>query len=299
MTVLRPLHAGEAAVSLEAAWGLAQSPVTSLYPSFADGIKMREEFFRAADPGKDAPGETLVQLSDGEFCGLIRYEALPEDRGINFSAFVSRQPERATEEFLAWAGRRYPGWQVDFGLHEENAAACAVLEKAGWVRTEECRVCALALKEGAGLELAAEGVEPVTARTFPEFTALHDQTEGMYWNSARLQTAYFQENSPWRLTLYRRRGKAVAGLCWRTFGDLAEIFSLDPQGGSDGEAMAALLAQGLAEARRRGARGMYFFCDTDSQARAAQQAGMGLLGRYWLYQGTLPRRDAKLFEQTP
>ena len=38
---------------------------------------------------------------------------------------------------------------------------------------------------------------------------------------------------------------------------------------------------------------MYFFCDTASQARAAQAAGMSLFGRYQLYQGTLSPASAK------
>ena len=86
----------------------------------------------------------------------------------------------------------------------------------------------------------AENVEPVTARTFPEFSRLRHRTAGMYWNSPRLRAAYFRENTPWRLTLYR----------WRRFGDLAEIFGVDFEGEFDGEARTALLAQSLAEARR-------------------------------------------------
>ena len=68
---------------------------------------------------------------------------------------------------------------------------------------------------------------------------------------------------------------------------------MDFEGEFDGEAMAPLLAQSLAEARRTGARAMYFFCDTAPQARAAQVAGMGLFGRYQLYQGALPPAFAK------
>lgn len=181
---------------------------------------------------------------------------------------------------------------MDFGLHGENAGPRSVLEKAGWTLAEECRACVRSFAGGFAPR-PAETVEPVTARTFPEFSRLHDRTAGMYWNSPRLQAAYFRENTPWRLTLYRRQGRAVAGLCWQRFGDLAEIFGVDFEGEFDGEAMAALLAQSLAEARRTGARAMYFFCDTAPQAQAAQDAGMRLFGRYQLYQGVLPAAPAK------
>ena len=290
--MLRPLTAAREAAALETSWALAQSPATSLYPSFADGIKTREEFLRAASLRNAAPGEALAHLSDGEIQGLIRYEALPEGRLLTFSAFAARNPARATAEFLAYAAARYPGWQVDFGLHGENAGPRSVLEKAGWTRTEECRVCVCPLAGNISPSLA-ENVEPVTPRTFSEFAHLHHRTAGMYWNSPRLRAAYFRENTPWRLTLYRRQGRAAAALCWQRFGDLAEIFGVDFEGEFDGEAMAPLLAQSLAEARRTGARAMYFFCDTAPQARAAQAAGMGLFGRYQLYQGALPPAFAK------
>ena len=226
MTVLRPLTAAREAAALETSWALAQSPATSLYPSFADGIKTREEFLRAASLRNAAPGEALAHLSDGEIQGLIRYEALPEDRLLTFSAFAARNPARATAEFLAYAAARYPGWQVDFGLHGENAGPRSVLEKAGWTLTEECRVCVCPLA-GNISPSPAENVEPVTPRTFSEFAHLHDRTAGMYWNSPRLRAAYFRENTPWRLTLYRRQGRAAAALCWQRFGDLAEIFGVD------------------------------------------------------------------------
>ena len=128
---------------------------------------------------------------------------------------------------------------MDFGLHGENAGPRSVLEKAGWTLAEECRVCVCPLAEGF-VPRPAENVEPVTARTFPEFSRLRHRTAGMYWNSPRLRAAYFRENTPWRLTLYR----------WRRFGDLAEIFGVDFEGEFDGEARTALLAQSLAEARR-------------------------------------------------
>lgn len=96
----------------------------------------------------------------------------------------------------------------------------------------------------------SENVEPVTVRTFPEFSRLRHRTAGMYWNSPRLRAAYFRGNTPWRLTLYRRQGRAAAALCWRRFGDLAEIFGVDFEGEFDGEARTVLLAQSLAEARR-------------------------------------------------
>ena len=290
--MLRPLTAAREAAALETAWALAQSPATSLYPSFADGVKTQSEFFRAASLRNAAPGEALAHLSDGEIQGLIRYEALPEDRLLTFSAFAARNPARATAEFLAYAAARYPAWQVDFGLHGENAGPRSVLEKAGWTLTEECRVCVCPLA-GNISPSPAENVEPVTPRTFSEFAHLHHRTAGMDWNSPRLRAAYFRENTPWRLTLYRRQGRAAAALCWQRFGDLAEIFGVDFEGEFDGEAMAPLLAQSLAEARRTGARAMYFFCDTASQARAAQAAGMSLFGRYQLYQGALPPAFAK------
>ena len=186
--MLRPLTAAREAAALETSWALAQSPATSLYPSFADGIKTREEFLRAASLRNAAPGEALAHLSDGEIQGLIRYEALPEGRLLTFSAFAARNPARATAEFLAYAAARYPAWQVDFGLHGENAGPRSVLEKAGWTRTEECRVCVCPLAEGF-VPRPAENVEPVTARTFPEFAHLHHRTAGMYWNSPRLRAA--------------------------------------------------------------------------------------------------------------
>ena len=40
--MLRPLTAAREAAALETSWALAQSPATSLYPSYADGIKTRE-----------------------------------------------------------------------------------------------------------------------------------------------------------------------------------------------------------------------------------------------------------------
>ena len=70
ITVLRPLTAAREAAALETAWARAQSPATSLYPSFADGVKTQSEFFRAASLRNAAPGEALAGLvPPGKFRG--------------------------------------------------------------------------------------------------------------------------------------------------------------------------------------------------------------------------------------
>ena len=84
---------------------------------------------------------------------------------------------------------------MDFGLHGENAGPRSVLEHAGWTLTEDCRVCVRSLAGGFAPR-PAENVEPVTARTFPEFSRLHHRTAGMYWNSPRLRAAYFRKTRP-------------------------------------------------------------------------------------------------------
>lgn len=268
--MLRSLRPEEFDRYLDFAYALACNLTRSGFPTYADGVKTREDFIRMSRRAlTDDTEEILLFEQEGKVSGWIHYFVIPEDRYLQTCAFCIEEGTReALAEFINFARERFPGYACYLGFSTENTEATAALDGWGWERIEESYCDAL---DFASYELQAEhpDVLGVTKDNYPLFAALHDQKTDMYWNTERIYEALDQ----WGIFLLLRDGseKAAGAIYYRLWDDtsMSEIFGVDYPGGVyDGEVYRMLLTAVLNAEKRRGVRHMVCFHEQEEQPDA-------------------------------
>lgn len=266
---------------VEFAYELALDMTRSGYPTYADGIKTKEDFVTRARESfsKSAEGILLFE-QDGITAGWIHYFYLPEDRYLDTCAFcIAAGMKEALAEFVAFAREHFPGSELYLGFPRENVEAVAALETGGFERIEESYNDAIAFEHYVFRPENA-GILSITRENYELFSALHSQTNhDMYWNSERIRDAIDR----WRIYVYLRNGKAAGAIYFMDDEFMPEIFGVDfPDGVYDSETYRALLTAALNDAKRRGAKHMVFFNESGSQADALD-CGLRCICEYVCY----------------
>ena len=86
----------------EFAYSLALNPAKSCYPTYADGIKTKTDFFKAAEGAiAKETYELLLFSMDGNIEGWISYYWIPEDKYLQLYEFnISRGAKQALTELI-------------------------------------------------------------------------------------------------------------------------------------------------------------------------------------------------------
>lgn len=290
--MLKTLKLDEFEKYAEYAYGLALDMSRSSYPTYADGIKTREDFMSKAKRGisGDPNTEILLFESKGSVKGWIHFYVYPEEKALYFYSFCTEEnAKEAVNEFLSFAGRRYPGYIMDLGLPSENREAAQALTDAGFVNIETSGVNIMKFENYVPVKENAD-IIPVSEENFGEFRRLHDPvSHDMYWNSERLAEKYFSEENNWRLYLSWKDGKAAGCIYFVFVGEIMEIFGIDfPNSRFDKAVMRELLIKSLNVSKKSGkVKYAYFFTETAEEQSAALEAGLEHLGDYGLFRGAL------------
>ncbi len=238
--MLRALKENEYKNYLDWAYSLALDMSRSGYPTYADGLKTKNEFEEAAARVFEREHEEILLFEiDGKALGWLHYFALPEDRYLDTRAFCTEdQTEQAIDELLAYLAPKYPGFTMHFGFSNQNTRAVNHLIELGWPLEEESLVGVMKFEEYTSLPETAEPVV-ITAANFERFAAIHAQWDGeMYWDNAHLR----EDLERWRLYVYQRDGRDMACIYFVYVDGMLEIFGTDYVGGHfDQAAFRALL----------------------------------------------------------
>lgn len=269
-------------------YSLALDPTKSSYPTYADGIKTRTDFFTQARQGVTQREEELLLFSRGGTVeGWIQYFWIPEDRYLQLTGCSVREgTEQALAELLERLEERFPGYALYFSFSGENAQAIAFLTENGFACIEDDWNHVFDL-DGAVPQAVDAHVVRIGRENYGIFRALHDQAgEEMYWNSDRIE----EHMDEWSIFAYVRAGEGVGTVFLRTDGVLAEIFGLEfAAGNMDTAVCRALLAGAIAHARRLGMKHLMFL--SEAALRPVLHAlGFRCVGRYCCYVRTLPER---------
>ena len=226
----------------ERAYVLALDPSRFSFPSYADGIKTKEDFLAIAKRGFESENEEIYIFEHGgEMRGWIHFYVMKEDKYISLEGFPS-QNERAVSAEI----------QNGFEIIEESAVN--ILFFSDYEPQSE-----------------SGRVEPLTKNNLAVFANLHDKVE-MYWNTKRLTEAYF-DGDKWRIYLTEKNGKSAA-IYFVFAGNIAEIFGLDFSDGFDGTAAEELLTAALNEAKKNvSAKAMYWFTEDERETELAKRFG--------------------------
>lgn len=256
----------------ERAYVLALDPSRSSFPSYADGIKTKEDFLAIAKRGFESENEEIYIFEHGgEMRGWIHFYVLTEDKYIGIEAFETDGFEKEQfAEFAALLKEKYAGYEVTAGFPSQNERAVSAAIENGFEIIEESAVNILFFSD---YEPQSESgrVEPLTKNNLAVFAKLHDKVE-MYWNTKRLTEAYFGDDK-WRIYLTEKDGKAAA-IYFVFAGNIAEIFGLDFSDGFDGTAAEELLTAALNEAKKNvSAKAMYWFTEDERETELAKRFG--------------------------
>lgn len=256
----------------ERAYVLALDPSRSSFPSYADGIKTKEDFLAIAKRGFESENEEIYIFEHGgEMRGWIHFYVMTEDKYIGIEAFETDGFEKEQfAEFAALLKEKYAGYEVTAGFPSQNERAVSAAIENGFEIIEESAVNILFFSD---YEPQSESgrVEPLTKNNLAVFAKLHDKVE-MYWNTKRLTEAYF-DGDKWRIYLTEKNGKAAA-IYFVFEGNIAEIFGLDFSDGFDGTTAEELLTAALNEAKKNvSAKAMYWFTEDERETELAKRFG--------------------------
>lgn len=266
---------------LDWAYGLALDMTRSGYPTYADGLKTREEFDETAALAHEREQEGALLFEDeGRALGYIHYFALPEDQYLDTRAFcIEEKTGQAMDELIAYLGQKYPGYTMHFGFSDQNVQAVSHLVELGWPLMEESLVGVMRFEE---YEPKPESAKPIliTEENFDRFAAIHAQWDGnMYWDNAHLREALDR----WHLYLLERDGRDAAVIYFVYVDGMLEIFGLDHAGGKyNQEDFRALLLRALNQGKADGMETFTSFHGPE-EAPVMKELGVRSLGRYVMY----------------
>lgn len=281
--MLKALEEKDSETYIPMAYEISMDLAHTSFPVYTDGVKTREDFFRAAKTGMEREDEEiLLFLENGEAEGVLSFYALADDRylGVKFIS-VRKHYAKALEELFAYWGENYRGYEWDVYFPEENTEALAYMSASGRREAEENVVDVLLFDEYAP-QPENEAVLPVNRENFDVFSELHRHCEAdMYWTGERIR----ENMDNW--AIFAIEGKGAVYYNGKGGADL-EIFGVDfLDGGWEAEAARGLLTACLNYAKRSGARSMYFFNDAKMHEIAAA-LGFRQVTTAHLFSGAIP-----------
>lgn len=281
--MLTPITREELTRYADWAYALALDLTRSGYPTYADGIKTREDFIRAAEEGMDGEREeVLLFRMDGEVCGWVQWSWQPEERYAQaYSFLTAAHAGKALEAFVAHASERCPGCALHMGFPADNADAVTWLRDHGFLLLEQSVHHTLFFSDYA----SREAPENVALMAGPEdetaFQALHTETD-MFWTAQRI----LAHAADWRVYLYRKGGQALAALFVHAPAHgWAEVFGLC--GDVTPETYRALMTACLNGCKADGYPHLTCFEEDERMLPILAELGFVAVSRYVCYQKTL------------
>lgn len=286
----------------EMAYRLALEPGSSSYPTYRDGIKIKEDFFRAAEQAvSDNWSELLLFSEDGVVEGWLSYFYRPQDKYLQLDGCnLRRGTEQALTELLSRIGEHFGGYEAYFGFPAENREAVRFLQAHGfrqaellWNHTflldgytpekdahqvEQLWNLPFFFDESTAEEKGSR-VEQITRQNFDRFRELYHPEPDAYWTADRI----FEEIDDWLIYVYSRWDVPVAAVFLTGRGDHYEIFGMPfADGQLQEDVLRELLATVLAECSQLGIRYLTYFCAGEENAVLAA-LGFRCVGQYALY----------------
>ena len=264
---------------IDFAYALALDLTKSGYPTYCDGVKTKTMFVERSLKAFDRETEQMLLFElEGEVQGLIHYFWIPDDHYLDTCLFlINRETEQAISEFLIYAQKNFPGYDLFLGFPAENRSAVSFLSGQGFACIENDYNNTAFLDE---LEAIPESSSIVRIRkeNYTIFQRLHSQIEGdMYWNSEKL----YDDLDNWTIYVKEKNGKPQGAVYYTDVNDgWFEIFGIDiDQGIYDPVIYKELLSAALFDARSRNGKVMTFFCDEEYE-EAVRECGFKCVGNY-------------------
>lgn len=265
---------------------LALDPTRSGYPTYADGIKTKEDFLADAERGvtKEA-SELLLFVLDGTVQGWMKYFWIPEDRYLQLCGCnIQHGTRQALAELLGWLKPRFDGYTLYFGFPGENAEAICFLRENGFQCIEEDWNHSLFFDRYAPRPEDGHTAR-ITRENFDDFRAVYQTGPETYWNCDRI----FETFEDWTIFVYYQETVPTAAVFLQGADGYAEIYGMEfADDVFQEEAYRALLTAALNACKQMGAAYMTYFCG-EEERKILPEFGFDCVGQYVLYIKTLDK----------
>ena len=264
----------------EFAYSIALNPEKSCYPTYADGIKTKADFFNAAERAVAKETSELLLFSiDGNFEGWISYYWIPEDKYLQLNGFnVNRGAEQALTELIEIIETKFTGYTAYFGFPGDNLDAINFLAEHGFRCIEQDWNHSFFFDEYTADEYSPY-VEKVSRHNFDKFRVVYHADPETYWNADRI----FETVDDWTILVYNQADKPIATVFLTGDDGYYEIYGSEFADGVFHEGVfRELLTASLGECKRLDAKYMTYFCGEDEKP-VLSELGFKCVGQYVLY----------------
>ena len=260
---------------------IALDQTKSGYPTFADGIKTKDDFISLALKSFSRDREEILLFEfEGNIEGWINYYWIPEDKLVGIDCFaINKGTEEAIKELLELLRNKFNGYEMYFGFPKGNIEATSYLERSGYQCIEEDYNNSFFFDDYTPIN-QNERILKITRETFKDFEALHKyKDEDMYWNCKKI----FEAIDRWNIYVYYKNDKPVGAIYFTDLKLMLEIFGIDYLDGIyNDEVFRVLMIKALNEGKKLGAKYLTFFNDEGSQ-EVLLDLGFKYVGQYVCY----------------
>lgn len=259
---------------------LALNPAKSCYPTYADGIKTREDFFHAAERAIARGTYELLLFHIGENVeGWISYYWIPDDKYFQLTAFnINHGAEQALAELIEIIETKFIGYTAYFGFPGNNLDAIKFLAEHGFRCIEQDWNHSFFF-DGYTANEYSPCVEKVTRHNFDKFRMVYHADPETYWNADRI----FEMIDDWTIFVYNQGDAPMAAVFLHGDDNYYEIVGLEfVDGVFDEDMFRELLKASLGACKRLGAKYMTFFCGEDEKP-VLNELCFQCVGQYVLY----------------
>lgn len=264
----------------EFAYSLALNPAKSCYPSYADGIKTKDDFFNAAEHAIAKETYELLLFSIGENVeGWISYYRIPENKYLQLYEFnINRGVEQALTELIEIIETKFSGYTAYFGFPGDNLNAIHFLAEQDFRCIEQDWNHSFFFDRYMPAQYSS-CVERVSRHNFDKFRMVYHADPDTYWNADRI----FEAIDDWTIFIYNHADVPAAAVFLNGDNIYYEIVGLVFADGIFHEGMfRELLTASLGECKRLGAKYMTYFCGEDEKPILSEFA-FKCVGQYVLY----------------
>lgn len=271
---------------VEFAYQLALDQTKSGYPTYVDGVKTKEDFYKNSEKAfASDEDEILLFEYEGVVEGWIHYYWMPNDRYLSTMSFlIDSHTEQAMQEFLSYVQERFSGYDVFLGYPTDNQKAIDFLASHGFECIEESNNNTAFLDHYQPIAQNNDIVR-ITKENFDYFRTLHDQIEGyMFWDSDRL----YYKLDRWVIFVKLQDNVPLGAIYYTTYNEHhLEIFGFDGKDNRlDADVFRDLLIKVLNTAKESAGKYITFFCE-DEELPIVNELGFRFISRYAGYKKQL------------
>lgn len=261
------------------AYALALNITRSAYPTYADGIKTKEDFINNSLKSFSSPNDKILLYSENnKILGWIHYYYLAEDKYVGLCAFnTEKNTKQALKEFENYCKLRYRGYTLYMGFPCKNFEAISYFKENGYILLESSYPHIFNFDRYKPF-ICSENIIKITVDNYSLFKKLHQEIESdMYWNSERILNSF----EKWRIYYYDNGIKR--GAIYFTDNELPEIFGTDfSDNKPDLDVLRELVKKCMNVCASSGADYLYYF-SSDTEREILAKLGFECLSEYNLF----------------